>query len=203
MKLFSILFIIFLSVISVKSNENIIIDSKMTLKDAIKMTKAPSDIIEKLILLDVKYYDFKGELHQGQLVIDKDLKRDVEEAFKLILDSKFPIAKVIPIVKYSWNDIESMKDNNTSAFNYRVVAGSTRLSNHALGRAIDFNPFINPAIYSDGSVSPPGAKYNPSAKGAINENSPITKFFKDRGWRWGGDWTTLKDYQHFDLPLEK
>jgi hypothetical protein len=22
--------------------------------------------------------------------------------------------------------------------------------------------------------------------------------FKKRGWRWGGDWHSIKDYQHFD-----
>jgi hypothetical protein len=26
--------------------------------------------------------------------------------------------------------------------------------------------------------------------------------FKELGWDWGGDWTSLKDYQHFEkLPL--
>ena len=37
-----------------------------------------------------------------------------------------------------------MEDNNTSCFNYRVVDGTTSLSKHALGCAIDINPFITP-----------------------------------------------------------
>ena len=39
-----------------------------------------------------------------------------------------------------------MAADNTSAFNFRVVAGSGTLSQHAFGRAIDINPVENPWI---------------------------------------------------------
>jgi hypothetical protein len=91
-----------------------------------------------------------------------------------------------------------MDDNNTSAFNYRNVANTNRLSNHSYGRAIDFNPFTNPAVYSDGKISPQGAKYNKNKPGTLTQESELVKFFKSKGWQWGGDWNSLKDYQHFD-----
>lgn len=192
MKLF---FLIFSFLIA---NNLIIEHSKMNLDEALYGTKAPKEIIDSLIILDVEYYNFDKKLCKGQLVINYTLKEDILEAFELIKKLKFPIAKVIPIVKYNWDDNKSMADNNTSAFNYRFIANTNRLSNHSWGRAIDINPFQNPAIYNDGKISPPGAKYDTNAEGTLTANSEIVKFFKSRGWRWGGDWNSLKDYQHFD-----
>jgi len=192
MKLFILIFSFLLA------NNSIIVHSNMKLEEAIFGTKAPKEIIDSLIIVDVEYYNFDKKLCKGQLVINYTLKEDILEAFELIKKLKFPIAKVIPIVKYNWDDNKSMADNNTSAFNYRFIANTNRLSNHSWGRAIDINPFQNPAIYNDGKISPSGAKYDTDAEGTLTANSDIVKFFKSRGWRWGGDWTSLKDYQHFD-----
>ncbi|MEI6091905.1 MAG: M15 family metallopeptidase [bacterium] len=178
-----------------------IIDSDMTLKEALKGTKAPADIIEKLELVTVEYYSFDNKLHRGQLVLHDSVVEDLKKVFEMMKEDKFPIAKCIPIVKYDWSDSASMADNNTSAFNYRFVAGTTNLSNHAKGIAIDFNPVQNPAVYNNGDISPKGAKFNPKAKGTITEDSRYTKFLMDNKWRWGGVWTSLKDYQHFDKPF--
>lgn len=185
-----------------QSSEQIIIDSDLSFSQAISGTNVPKEVIDNLILLNVEYYGFDKKLHRGQLVIHKDLKQDVEEIFEFIKSSKFPIEKVIPIVKYNWSDDASMLDNNTSSFNYRKVAGKSKLSNHSFGTAIDINPFVNPAVYSNSRVSPTGAQYNPRAEGAISKNSALTREFLKRGWKWGGDWTTLKDYQHFEKPLQ-
>lgn len=172
----------------------------MSFEEAIKGTKAPKDVIDNIKLINVEYFNFDDKLCRGQLVIHKELEKDVQDAFKIIRVTRFPIEKCIPIVKYDWDDNASMADNNTSAFNYRFIANTTRLSNHSYGRAIDFNPFQNPAIYNSGKISPKGAKYDKNEKGTIKADDKLTKHFKDRGWRWGGDWTSLKDYQHFDKP---
>jgi len=124
------------------SNNEIIIDSQMSFEEAIEGTKAPNDDISNLVLLDVVYYSIDDKLHRGQLIIHKEVKVDIEEIFRLILQNKFPIMKVVPIVKYKWSDDASMEDNNTSAFNYRNIAGTNRLSNHSYGKAIDINPFF-------------------------------------------------------------
>ena len=29
----------------------------------------------------------------------------------------------------------------------------------------------------------------------------VVNYFKSKGWEWGGDWTSLKDYQHFEKDL--
>jgi peptidoglycan L-alanyl-D-glutamate endopeptidase CwlK len=180
------------------SNEEIIVDSDMTLEEALKGSKAPQKILDEQILLNVEYFSFDGKLHRGQLVINKAVKDDIVYVFEMMKKDKFPIAKCIPIVKYGWSDDKSMADNNTSAFNYRKIAGKNKLSNHSYGRAIDFNPVQNPAIYKNGKISPKGAKYDKKAEGTLVDGDPYVSEFKKRGWRWGGDWTSLKDYQHFD-----
>ena len=90
-----------------------------------------------------------------------------------------------------------MLANNTSAFNYRTIAGTTRLSNHATGRAIDINPMLNPFM-RDAYVAPSGATYDTKISGTVTEK--IAEIFKSRGWSWGGDWTDRKDWQHFERP---
>ncbi len=193
-------FALFLTIIYIVKPNDIIIDSDMTFEEATKGTKAPKEILDSLCIIDVEYYSFDNKLHKGQLVLNIAAKDDIIEAFKIAKKIHFPINKVIPIIKYNWSDDESMEQNNSSAFNYRFVAGTKRLSNHATGRAVDINPFQNPVIYSNGRISPKGAKYDISKKGTFSSDNEIVIFLKSRGWRWGGEWTSLKDNHHFDLP---
>jgi peptidoglycan LD-endopeptidase CwlK len=160
----------------------------------------PQDILGRQVLLPVRFYDFSGASAEGEVVIDRDLERDVAELFALLFEKRFPIASAIPVASplFGWDDARSMRANNTSGFNYRPMTGSAmRPSNHALGRAIDINPLLNPYIKGD-IVLPAGAVYNPARPGTIDADSFIVWFLKDHGWTWGGDWTSLKDYQHFE-----
>ncbi len=118
--------------------------------------------------------------------------------FEVIKQTKFPVSKALPIVKYDWSDDASMQDNNSSAFNYRFIAGTDRLSNHALGKAVDINPMQNPVIYESGKISPTGGNYDPKKPGTFHKDSPVLKKFLELGWRWGGDFVSFKDYHHFD-----
>jgi peptidoglycan L-alanyl-D-glutamate endopeptidase CwlK len=181
-----------------KEPHDAIVDSDMTFDQAIKGTKAPKDVIENLVLLNVEYYSIDGKLHRGQLVIHKETKKDIEDIFALMLKNKFSIAKVIPIVKYNWSDDASMEDNNTSAFNYRNIAGTDRLSNHSFGKAIDINPFFNPVIHKDGSKNPAKATYDTTKPGTFSANNFVVKEFLKRGWRWGGTFSNYADNHHFD-----
>lgn len=58
------------------------------------------------------------------------------------------------IDNYDADDERSMTANNTSAFCYRTVAGSTKLSTHSRGLAVDINPLYNPYVKSktDGTL---------------------------------------------------
>ena len=177
--------------------DKIIIDSHYTFNEIFSGSKIPEDIKKDLKLISVEYFSFDDKLHRGQILIHKDLASNVIEIFKVIKEKKFPIGKVIPIIKYNWSDENSMTDNNTSAFNYRYVKGTSQLSSHALGRAIDINPKLNPQIKGENNI-PANSKYDVTITGTITANSFIVKEFNKRGWQWGGLWKRNKDYQHFE-----
>ncbi len=179
--------------------DTVIVDSELTFEEALAGLKIPQNIRKTLAIITVKYWGFDNKIHKGQLVINKKLSDEVKQIFNEIFHLHFPIKSVIPIVKFGWNDEKSMLANNTSAFNYRKIKGTERLSNHAFGIAIDINPLLNPYVKKN-SVEPEGASYNPKLSGTITEDSDVVKIFKSYGWNWGGDWTRGKDYQHFEKP---
>jgi hypothetical protein len=181
-------------------SEKIIIDSDISFSEAIEGTNAPEQIVDSLALVDVLYYSFDGLKHQGQIIVNNDLEDDVYEIFVLIEKIRFPIGHVIPIVAYQWDDHSSMTDNNSSGFNFRVIEGTTKLSLHSFGRAVDINPVQNPVIYPNGVVAPEGAKYSPSKAGTFSAKNPVVQEFIKRGWHWGGNFEQPKDYHHFEKP---
>lgn len=185
--------------------ENPIIDSNASEENALLQnpdSKAPEEIIEKQAVLKVKYLSFDNKIHQGQIVVDGRLEKDIKELFEFLLENKFPIGKVIPIAdeEFKWSDELSMEANNSSCFNYRNISGTNRLSLHSLGQAIDLNPFLNPYIRGK-TIEPEGAAYNPEKPGTIIAGGAVIKFLKEIGWEWGGDWQDRKDYQHFQKNL--
>lgn len=182
------------------TDDSIIVDSSISLEEALKGNNVPLWIKQNLSIVDVYYYSFDGRLHKGQIVIHQKLENDIKEIFEIIKEKKFPVEKVKPVSFYNWNDDLSMKDNNTSAFNYRKVKGTKVISAHATGRAIDINPLLNPQI-KKGKVYPDNAEYNPSKEGTITKESFLVKEFTKRGWQWGGRWRSSKDYQHFEKKL--
>lgn len=164
----------------------------------------PRGILDRQVLVEVDFYDFDGDVAEGVIVVDRDLANDVNELFEQIFADGFPIAAAIPVadLQFEWNDDRSMAANNTSGFNYRPTTGSDVgwLSPHALGCAIDINPLLNPYIKGE-VIKPAAAVYDPTRPGTILADSSIVRFLKERGWTWGGDWTILKDYQHFEKVL--
>lgn len=179
-----------------QNEDKVIVDCNYTFDEAISGMSIPKSILKKLTIVDVEYFSFDAKLHKGQIVVNKSVVKDIKEIFEFIKKSKFPIGKVIPVVKYNWSDEASMNDNNTSAFNYRKVAGQKVLSPHAYGLAIDINPLQNPHIKRN-HISPSKAIYNIKSQGTILKDSKLVKEFKNRGWQWGGLWKSSKDYQHF------
>lgn len=180
--------------------EDAIVDSAMNFSEAIEGTNAPPEIIDSLSMIDVCYYSFNGRKHQGQIIVNREVEDDVYDLFNFIEKIMFPIGRVIPVVAYQWDDRKSMADNNSSSFNFRVIEGTTKLSMHSLGKAVDINPVQNPVIYPNGLVVPEQAKYLPEERGTFTANNPIVQEFLRRGWHWGGNFEQPKDYHHFEKP---
>ncbi|MCH4890922.1 M15 family metallopeptidase [Acidaminobacter sp. JC074] len=157
--------------------------------------------IEDLRYLKVSYWGFDNKRHYGELIVHASLAQEVIDIFKDLYDAKYPIEKIKLVDEYQADDNLSMIDNNSSAFNFRYIAGSKKLSNHAFGMAIDINPLQNPYV-SSSSVQPlEGERYADRSldeKGMIQIGDACYEAFTSRGWTWGGEWKSIKDYQHFE-----
>ena len=174
----------------------------MTLEQALRNSSAPPDILRRQALIELSYLNFNGEVQKGFLVVDEELAAEVREIFEEILESRFPIFQMTPVSVFDWSDDASMEANNSSAFNYRVKVGKTSLSIHSYGRAIDINPIQNPYINGD-LVLPSGAIYDETVFGTLLADGLVVAAFESRGWIWGGRWNILKDFHHFEKPLEQ
>lgn len=177
----------------------IIVDSNLTRAEALAGIEMPARIERTLAVVNLRYWSFDGREHEGQLVIRADLEPEVGEIFEAIYVARFPLEKMIPVVRYGWSDDLSMADNNSSGFNYRRAVGRRKWSHHAYGRAIDLNPRLNPYIKGE-TVLPPGTVYNPALPGTLVDGGPVVTAFLRHDWQWGGHWTHLQDWHHFEKP---
>lgn len=155
---------------------------------------------EELALLHVLYVDFDGETHAGELVVHRDVAGELRDIFREIYRAGFPIRRMERIELYQGSDDDSMAADNTSAFNCRAVTGGSGFSRHSFGKAIDINPVENPYVKKGTVLPAAGAAYTDRSKaapGMIIKGDACWRAFTSRGWEWGGSWTSLKDYQHF------
>lgn len=170
----------------------------------------PSEILESLGLLDVRYLSFDGKLHQGQIVVAIDVMSEVEAFFQQALEHGFPIERVVPVSApaYRWNSEKALANNLSSGFDYRKVATQDKVSMHSFGRAFDVNPRQNPYIrYEKGTKIlhvPKGVHWDISESGTLYATHPLVKLMEGFGWTWGGNWKPASgrvDYMHFEKPL--
>lgn len=161
-------------------------------------------LLSDLRYLRLLYRDIKGQARMGEMVVNKAIAADAVNIFRELFLMGYPIECMQLIDDYDANDERSMTANNTSAFCFRAVAGSKRLSAHARGMAIDVNPLYNPCVRHrrDGSlwVQPAsGKKYaNREHKTNYMISDAVVALFRKYGFRWGGAWRSVKDYQHFE-----
>ena len=158
--------------------------------------------LEHLRYVTVSHFGFDQLPHQGKLVVHQDVANDIVEIFKELFENYYPIEKMELIDEYEANDEASCADNNTSAFCSRRITGRTdRWSNHSYGAAIDINPRYNPFV-GRGTVVPKNARPYLDRSildlRLIKRGDVCYRAFTSRGWEWGGDWETVKDYQHFE-----
>jgi flagellar hook-basal body complex protein FliE len=164
---------------------------------------------DELRYIRVLYRGFDGGTYLGELIVNQAIAQDILDIFRELYAIDYPIERMVLVDDYDADDDLSMAANNTSAFNFRFVAGTTRLSKHSLGRAIDINPLYNPYITKlDGktAILPKlGAEYVDRTKDCpyyIREGDPCYEAFISRGFTWGGAWENSKDYQHFQKLIE-
>ncbi len=163
---------------------------------------------EELRYLHILHVGFDNNTHEGELIVNKRIAEDVLDIFKELYKAGYQIEKVRLIDEYNAQDELSMRDNNSSAFNFRYISYSTTLSKHAMGLAVDINTLYNPYIKQvDGrlNIEPANAvQYvdrNRQFPHKIDHQDLCYKLFTKYGFEWGGDWEDSKDYQHFEIKL--
>ena len=159
--------------------------------------------LKDLRYLKLNYYNFNGNEKIGELIVNKIVAQKFCKIFKQLYKIKYPIKEMRLVSDFKADDDASMRADNTSAFNCRLMTGSkTKWSNHSYGLAIDLNPFENPYISKSGKISPKEAskfvKRVHFNKAVLLKDDLAVKVFKKEGFIWGGDWHSIKDYQHFE-----
>jgi len=163
-------------------------------------SEAPFDYCH-LSYLTITHIDFYGHSRIGNIIVAASIADEVLDIFREIYEYGFPIARVRLIDYYGADDYYSMADNNSVGFNFRVIAGTSTLSRHAWGMAIDINPIQNPFIRGDIIWPVAGAAYVDRTHvrpGMIIPGDVVYRAFTSRGWTWGGHWRVPIDYHHFE-----
>jgi D-alanyl-D-alanine carboxypeptidase len=157
--------------------------------------------IRDLRLLTVTHWGFDGDVRTGKLVVHEDVAREVQRAMRRLYEVGFPIRRMRLIDAYGGSDFRSIEADNTSAFNCRTVAGTSRWSEHAYGQAIDINPIENPYVSSGRTSHEKSERYldrTRKRRGMIRAGDAVVRSFVSIDWGWGGYWPgSVKDYQHF------
>ena len=88
-----------------------------------------------LRLIELTHHDFAGQQQVGELVMHRNVAREVARAFRHLYRAGFPIRSMRRVDAFAGNDDASMAADNTSAFNCRAkTGGSTSWSVHSYGR---------------------------------------------------------------------
>lgn len=145
----------------------------------------------------VTYIDFYGVAHPGSLVVHRKVTGSVQSAFRALYRMRFRIQAMQPVAVNAPRlaDPEAI----TRAYECRTVAGSSTISQHAYGLAIDVNPVQNPMVRGSYVDPPAGTAFlerAPFRRGMIHRGG-AERAFTRHGFPWGGRWRTLKDYMHF------
>lgn len=161
--------------------------------------------LSDLRYLRALHYDADGRILVGEMVCNKAISDDVAAVLRALFEARYPIERMVLIDEYDADDERSMAADNSSSFNFRYISGTDKLSNHSYGMAVDINPLYNPYVRERNGVTivepacgEPYADRDRDFVYKIERGDICYREFVKRGFVWGGDWTSLKDYQHFE-----
>jgi hypothetical protein len=156
--------------------------------------------LRDLRVVTATYRDFSTRARTGRVIVHRDVAAGVLGVLRRLYAVGFPLRRMVPIEAYGGSDFRSIEADNTSAFNCRYVDGTQRWSEHAYGRAIDVNPIENPFVSGGRTSHPASVPYldrTPCRAGMACPGNVLVHAFQAIGWGWGGNWGSVKDYQHF------
>ncbi|GAB4013022.1 M15 family metallopeptidase [Nocardioides ultimimeridianus] len=150
--------------------------------------------------LTMTFRGFDGAAHTGEMVVNARVARGVVSVFRKLYAAGFPIEEMRLPTTADLTAHPTGDGNNTASMVCRAARGLSVWSAHAYGLAIDLDPFDNP--YQRGDVVLPelASAYLDRGwvrPGMVEPGSVAVRAFAAIGWSWGGDWHSLKDYEHF------
>ncbi|MBV8763093.1 MAG: M15 family metallopeptidase [Deltaproteobacteria bacterium] len=154
---------------------------------------------DQLAYLRIDHVTFDGGIARGELVVAAAIAARALELFRRVHALGFPIRQMRLVDDFEASDDASMSADNCSAFNFRLIAGTQLLSQHALGLAIDINPVENPWRRPERLVPAEGAAYADRRMirpGMFVRPGPVVAMLDEQGWEWGGDWNHAWDDHH-------
>lgn len=156
----------------------------------------------QLSYLTVSFWGFDERPHTGELIVAADQAENIVEVFRQLHAARFPIEEMRIVEPADLIAAPTGDGNNTASFVCRSVTGGSRFSEHAYGLAIDINPFHNPYLRDELVIPELATSYGDREAvlpGMVSAGDDVVTAFEDIGWSWGGNWKSLKDYQHFSL----
>ncbi len=157
--------------------------------------------LSDLRYLTLTFRGFDGAAHLGEMVVAASVAPDVVSVFREIFEADFPLEEMRLITTADLKAPATGDGNITAATVCRLTRGtSTTVSAHALGLAVDVNPFMNPYLKGDVVLPERASAYLDRQRGLpgmITADSVVVRAFDRIGWTWGGRFNSLKDYQHF------
>ena len=162
---------------------------------------------EDLRYLHVLHVDAEGVEHEGEMICNVHIAETVLDILRQLYEEGYPIEKIRLVDEYDADDETSMRDNNSSSFNFRFISHSAKVSKHGLGLAVDINPLYNPYIKNvngkrniEPATAEPYLDRDADFPYKIEKGDLCYRLFTENGFEWGGNWKNQKDYQHFELP---
>lgn len=160
---------------------------------------------DDLRYLRMLHRDADGNALLGEMVCHESVAIALLSIFRELYDNAYPIERMILVDHYAGDDEASMRDNNTSCFNQRMVTSGSLVSKHSYGLAVDINPRYNPycrKVSESKTIVEPKEGVDYLERKSVFPYKIINgdlchRLFRKHGFYWGGDWTRYKDYQHF------
>jgi hypothetical protein len=156
--------------------------------------------VDDLAWIRLTFWGFDDQRHTGELLANASVADDLVSVLRRLYADRFPIEEMAISTRADQDAPPTGDGNATEVFNCRPTTGGTSFSQHAYGLAIDVDSFQNPYVKGDLVLPELASSYLDRADvrpGMIEPGDDVVQAFAAIGWEWGGDWQSLKDYQHF------
>jgi hypothetical protein len=156
--------------------------------------------VDELAWIRLTFWGFDDQRHTGELLVNASVADDLVSVFRRLYAARFPIEEMTISTRADQDAPPTGDGNATEVFNCRPTTGGTSYSQHAYGLAIDVDSFQNPYVKGDLVLPELASSYldrDHVRPGMIEPGDEVVRAFAAIGWEWGGDWQSLKDYQHF------